>query len=213
MNSASKTALWVLGITVAVIVAYYWLFYNSDNMGVLGDVTQTIDDAFNAVVAKGSRLTNAPYDTSTGLVPGNPDDLAASCGLDTETYSLARAIASEEEGGNPTTKIAIGWAIKNYSDSKGYGSITTAVTTVDGYYGIQTKVGYCSTARDPYQGDADIAAGILNGQYSDPTGGAIQFDDFKNGPPANVVANRTKAGEVSEPDPGGSPTLEFWKKV
>lgn len=211
MDKGSKTTLWVLGITIAVIVGYYWLFYNEDNTGVLGDVTQTIDDAVNSVT-QGTRLTNAPYDTATGLVAQSPDDLASSCGMDTETYSLARAIASEEEGSSTSTKIAVGWAIKNYSDYKGYGSITTAVTTSGGQYGIQTLVGYCSSARDPYQGDADIAAGILSGQYADPTGGSIQFDRTAGENAAKVQANRIASGEEQVIVPGTT-GIEFWRKV
>lgn len=206
-----KTTLWVLGITVTVIIAYYWLFYNSDDLGVTGDVTQTIDDAINAIT-RGTRLTHAPYDKQTGLVPGSPDDLASSCGLDTETYSLARAISSEEGLSNNTTKLAVGWAIYNDANKAGK-SLTDLVTTNDGYYGIQTLVHYCSTAQDPYQGDATIAAGILNGSMADPTGGAIQFDRPAQENAAKVQANRIKSGEEIVTVPGADPGLEFWRKI
>lgn len=172
---SDNTLLWTLGITVAVIALYYFLFYNQDNEGAIGDVTQVIDDAINSVT-RGARLTNAPYDKSSGLVSDSPDSLANSCGLDIETYSLARAISSEEGTSTDGTKLAVGWAINNAAIQKYGGDITRLVTTGSGSYGIQRLVGYCSTARDPYEGDATIAAAILTGAMADPTGGATQFD-------------------------------------
>lgn len=205
-----NTLLYVLGGTVLTIVLYYWLFYNTDTLGVIGDVTQTINDALNAI-ARGTRLTDAPYDKSTGLVAESPDDLAQSCGLDVETYSLARAISSEEGLSTNGTKLAVGWAIYNYS--RKYGSVRTAVTTADDSYGIQRLVGYCSTAQDPYEGDASIAAGILSGQLADPTGGATQFDRPSGENAAKVQANRIAAGKtlIAGADIGASSGLEFWK--
>lgn len=204
-----NTLLWTLGITVAVIVLYYYFFYNTDTLGVVGEVTQTVNDAINIV--RGNRLTHCPYDKTTGLVPRDPSSLADSCGLDLETYSLARAISSEEGVSTADTKIAVGWAIKNAADQKYGGSITTLVCTGDGYYGIQKLVGYCSTAQDPYDGDAQVAAGILGGTIADTTGGATQFDRPKGENAAKVQSNRIASGAVQTNPTGDiTPGLEFW---
>lgn len=210
MAKQDNTLLWTLGITVAVVVLYYWLFYNTDTLGIAGDVTQMINDAINGIV-RGARLTDAPYDKTTGLVPETPDDLAGSCGLDVETYCLARAISSEEGLSTNGTKLAVGWAIYNYS--RKYGSVRTAVTTRDDSFGIQWLVGYCSTAQDPYEGDASIAAMILTGQVADPTGGATQFDRPAGENAAQVQANRLAAGKTLIPGDsiGASSGLEFWR--
>lgn len=208
-NDNDNSLLWILGGTVAVVVVYYFVFYNSEDMGAIGEVTQTIDDAVNSIL-RGQRLTNAPYDKSSGLVPGNPDDLANSCGLDTETYSLARAISSEEGGSTNGTKVAVGWAINNEANRRGI-TITQLVTTADGDYGIQTLVHYCSTAQDPYMGDAQIAAGILGGTIADTTNGATNFDRPAGENAAAVQTKRLKAGMTLQSVPTASSGLEFWK--
>jgi|SRR5215831_4489841 len=205
-----NSLLWVLGLTIGVVLLYYWFFYNSDDLGVVGDVTQAIDDVVNGIT-RGKRLTNAPYDKSTGLVPGSPSDLAASCGMDVETYSLARAIASEEAGSTNATKVAVGWAIKNAANQKYGGSITTLVCTADGSYGIQPLVGYCSTAHDPYEGEGTIAEGIQSGAIADTTDGATQFDRPAGENAAKVQAKRIASGATQvTPEGTLTPGLEFW---
>lgn len=210
MAKSDNTLLWILAGTVGTIVLYYIFFYNEDNTGILGDVTNAIDDVVNGIV-RGKRLTNAPADTDSGIVEEDPQSLADSCGYDLETYSLMRAISSEEGGSTNATKVAVGWAIKNAANQKYGGSITTLVCTAEGQYAIQPLVGYCSTSHDPYQGDADIATGIQQGTIPDTSQGATQFDRPLHENAAAVQAKRIASGAHQVyPDGTLTPGLEFW---
>lgn len=209
------------------LVAAWWYFGPDEEGGLLGTVRQLIDDGVD-LVTRGQRLTSAPYDTTTGVVPGNPQDLADQTTYDLETYSLARAISSEEGRANDDTKLAIGWAIKNRADASS-GSITSLVThakepTHSGFYGTQRNIDsntagyngsdrYCSTGNDPYDGDAQIALAIQNGTLPDPTGGAVYFDrSAQDDNAAQVAANRTAAGLVLAAVGGDvDPAIEFWR--
>jgi hypothetical protein len=214
-------------LAVAGVIAAWWFFGDDEEGGLLGEARQVIDAGVDLVL-RGQRLTHAPYDTTTGVVPGAPQDLANQTTYDLETYSLARAISSEEGRANNDTKLAIGWAIKNRADA-GAGSITSLVTHAtlpahSGSYGTQRNIEvgtagyndsdrYCSTGNDPYDGDAQIAYAIQTGTLPDPTGGAQYFDrsaDDDNA--AQVAANRAAAGLVLA-DVGGdvSSGLEFWR--
>lgn len=220
MDEDETTLLWLLG---GVAVAW-WFLGPDDEGGVLGYARQLIDSGVDLVL-RGNRLTHAPYDPSTGLVPGSPQSLADSTALDLESYSLARAISSEEGRSDDGTKLAVGWAIKNRADA-GAGSITSLVTTAkyaySGYYGTQRQIDpnqpgynssnrYCSTANDPYDGDGQIALAIQNGNLPDPTGGAQYFDvpAFDDNPD-QVTANRAAQGLVEVDVPGARSGLRFW---
>lgn len=211
-------------IFAGVVVAWYLLGPDEEG-GLLGDARQIIDDGVG-LVTRGSRLTSAPYDKGTGVVPGSPQSLADQTSYDLETYSLARAISSEEGNSDDTTKLAVGWAIKNRAGASS-GSVTTLVThakepTHSGSYGTQRNIDsstsgyngsdrYCSTAQDPYDGDAQIAFAIQTGALPDPTGGAQYFDrSAQDDNAAQVAANRTAAGLQLVTVAGADPNLEFW---
>jgi hypothetical protein len=223
-----RQAVLVVGAGVAVGGFAWWLYAGraSEPGGILGDLNQIVDALTS--IGRGSRLTRAPYDTTTGLVPGSPSSLADAAGLDVETYSLARVIASEEGRSSVATKIAVGWAVKNYCDKHGR-SITTQVTNAvtpshSGRYGTQRDLEegtpkynasdrYCSTALDPYDQEAAIAAGILDGSIPDPTDGADQFDrPAGEKDPDQVAANRIASGAELVDVPGTS-GLRFWRSA
>ncbi len=175
----------------------------------MGDVRQMFLDAVSGVV-RGARVTRCPYNTTTGVVPCDPHQLAAQAAVDDETYALARGISSEEGTSSASTKAVVGWAIKNEADRRGV-SIFSLVTHAtlpahSGKYGTQRNIeqgttGYngsdrfISTAQDPYDGDISIASGILDGTIPDVTGGANQFDrpSGESNPDA-VAAKRVAAG-------------------
>lgn len=219
---SDNAKLWLLA--AGVVVAWWWLGPDEEG-GVLGDVRQLVDAGVD-LVTRGARLTRAPYDTSTGIVPGSPQALADSTTYDLETYSLARAISSEEGRADDATKLAVGWAIKNRADAGG-GSIANLVThakepTHSGYFGTQRNIdsstsGYngsdrfCSTANDPYDGDAQIAYAIQTGTLPDPTGGAQYFDvESLDDNADQVAANRAAAGLIAYNVPGVRSDLRFW---
>jgi len=176
-------------------------------------------------ITRGKRLTHASYG-SDGVVNATPDDLAALSGASLEEYSLARMISSEEGNANNATKAAVAWSAVNYARRVGK-TITQLMVRAknanhDGYYGTQKDIDpessnqgksdrYASTANDPYQGDLDIARGVLNGTIEDLTGGAIQFDRAageKN--PAQVAQDRINEGRTQVFPDGVDPGLRFW---
>lgn len=188
-----------------------------------------------AEVTRGPRLTDAHYDKTTGVVPGDPSDLADQAGLSQEAYSLARALSSEEGSSDTTTQAAVCWCIINEAHRRGT-SITALVTQAknpdhSGSYGTQSDIDaqpdadgnptnprykksdrYCSTALDPYTRDGDIASQCLDGTIADLTGGANQFDrpaGEKN--PDQVAANRQRSGSVAVDVAGTDPGIRFWR--
>jgi hypothetical protein len=229
-RDSDMSLVWILAFTIGGIVVAYWVINGGGTGpaewgGVLGTIAQAATDAV-ALVTRGKRLTNAPYDKTTGVVPGAPQSLADQTTYDLETYSLARAISSEEGNSSDAIKLAIGWAIKNHVDAGG-GSITAVVTRANysphaGFYGTQRNIEegtsgyngsdrYCSTANDPYDGDAQIAYAIQTGSLPDPTGGAQYFDRPLGENAAQVAANRQAAGLSVVDVPGvDSSLLRFW---
>lgn len=223
MSGESKALLWA---GVAVIGAW-WIFGSDEEAGLLGQARQLIDAGVD-LVTRGQRLTRAPYDTSTGIVPGNPQALADSTTYDLETYALARAISSEEGRANAATKLAVGWAIKNRANASS-GSVASLVLkakdpTHSGYFGTQRNIDpsstgyggsdrYCSTANDPYEGDAQIAFAIQTGTLPDPTGGAQYFDrSASDDNPEQVAENRAADGLVLADVAGDVDSgLRFWR--
>jgi hypothetical protein len=215
----------ILLVAGAAVVAWWWLGPNEEG-GPLGILRQAIDAGVD-LVSRGARLTHAPYDTSTGVVPGNPQALADSTTLDLETYALARAISSEEGRSSNAAKLAVGWAMKNYADAHWGGSIAAALLHANysphsGYFGTQRNIEsgtdgfnasdrYASTANDPYDGDGQIAFAIQNGTLPDPTGGAQYFDRPSGENADKVAANRIAAGLVQVAVDGvNDGDLRFW---
>jgi hypothetical protein len=207
-------------------VAFWWLFMRDQEPGgVLGEVNQMLDALVSLPL--GRRLTHCPYDTTTGVVPCDPESLASEAGTTVEAYSLARAIHSEEGSSSNTTKIAVAFAIVNYARGTGQ-TITSLVTYAkhpdhSGYYGTQADIDpdsdrykrsdrYCSTAADPYAADLAIAEAVLGGQLDDITDGATQFDrPAGERDPDAVAANRAAAGMVAVDVPGVDSGLRFWR--
>lgn len=198
-----------------------------------GDIVAGAQDVLN-VITQGPRVTNAPYDKGTGVVPYSPNDLSNQAGVDLNTYALARMLASEEGSSDNTTKAAIAWTALNHAAQAGSDISTVLLHAVDpnhsGYFGTFKNIDassayykvdsngkpiaadrYASTALDPYQGDVDIATAVLTGQIADFTGGAVQFDrpaGERN--PTAVATKRTNAGESLRNVPGVDPGLRFW---
>jgi hypothetical protein len=217
-----------IAFAAAGVVAAWWLIGDREEGGLLGDVRQAVNSAIDLVV-KGQRLTHAPYDTTTGVVPGAPQALADQSGYDLETYALARAIASEEGRSSDFVKLCVGWAIRNRANA-GSGSIVSLVTHAkyaphSGSFGTQRNIEqgtpgyngsdrYCSTANDPYAGDAQIAYLIQTGAQPDPTGGAQYFDrPAGDDNAAQTAANRAAAGlELAQID-GLPDSIRFWRQA
>lgn len=230
MNANAKLALQVGGAALAGALGWYWFFGQYDEPeGVLGEVAQTMDSLVSlASLGRGSRLTRAPYNTTTGVVPGRPEDLAAQAGLELEAHSLARAVASEEGHSDFLIKVAVAWSIKNYADKHGK-TITSLVTKAkysphSGSYGTQRNIEqgtegydgsdrYCSTATDAYEEEGRIAVGVLDGSIGDITNGADQFDrPAGEKDPERVAQNRLNAGaELVDVDGIDGSKIRFWR--
>lgn len=219
----------LLAIGVLAVAAWWWLGPDEET-GILGNARQLIDGAVD-LVTRGAKVTHAQYDTTTGVVPGTPQSIADQTSYDLETVSLARAISSEEGRSSDDTKLAVGWAIKNYADAHYGGSITAAITHAkvpshSGYYGTQRNIDpnegggphgpsdrYCASGWDAYDGDIQIALAIQTGQLPDPTGGAQYFDrSAQDDNAAQVATNRANAGLVLADVAGDvNSALEFWR--
>lgn len=218
----------IIAAAAAGVVLAWWFLGDDEEGGPLGDLRQAVNSAVNLVV-KGQRLTHAPYDTSTGVVPGDPQALADASGYDAETYALARAIASEEGRSSDFVKLCTGWAIRNRANASS-GSIVSLVTRAKyaphaRHFGTQRNIEtgtpgydgsdrYCSTANDPYDGDAQIARAIQTGALPDPTGGAEYFDrPAGDDNAAQTAANRLSSGlELAQID-GLPDSIRFWRPV
>lgn len=222
-----RTAYLVAG-GVALGLGVWWLATQSELGGLAGQAAQAVNDALNAIV-KGDRLTQAPYDKTTGVVPGDPEELAAAAGLDVETYSLARMIASEEGRSSNAVKLAVAWAVQNHATRSGR-TITSLLTRANeashaGRYGTQKNIDeatsgyggsdrYASTALDPYDGDGQIAAAVTSMGIGDPTGGAEYFDRPAGENADKVAANRAASGLVLADVAGVDPDVDgirFWR--
>ena len=160
-------------------------------------------------ITRGKRVTHCPYNAQ-GVVPADPQALAAQAGVSIECYALARMLSSEEGRSSTRIKIAIGWCLVNEAahQYKTVDRVLLRANNADhaGMFGTQKDIDqsspnfgksdrYASTALDPYQGDIDVARGILDGTFADETLGAQQFDrpaGEKN--PAQVAAKRVGAG-------------------
>lgn len=230
MNRELRLGLTIGGAALAGALGWYWFFGQYDEPeGILGEVAQTMDALTSlAQLGRGSRLTRAPYNTTTGVVPGSPEDLAAQAGLDGEVYSLARAIASEEGHSDFLIKVAVAHAINNYAAKHGK-TITSLVTKAklpahSGFYGTQRNIEeatagykasdrYCSTATDPYEEEGRIAQGVRDGSIGDITNGADQFDrPAGEENPDQVAQNRINGGaELVDIDGIDTSKIRFWR--
>lgn len=127
---------------------------------------------------------------SRGFVEADPHGLAQLAGVSDNVYALASAMVSEA-GGKAAAQAAVGWALRNHADERGE-SIFRVLTRAgrndrdtrkfeahegNGFYGPQ-NVGprWASTRKAPTPEALALAADILSGAVSDPTGGATQFD-------------------------------------
>ena len=136
------------------------------------------NDANNRVLVTFS-LTDGPPDSQR--VIADPEVLwklaqqAAGFQFSYETFLLATMVSSEYNGysASGTLKAAVVWAARNYSER--YGRSISNMLTPDGKLGGQLGR-YASTRLAPRLYDVLIANGVLNGDLSDPTGGAFQFD-------------------------------------
>lgn len=221
----------IVGAGVAAGVVAWLILGDQEAGGVVGDLRQVFRDALNGIT-QGARLTRCPYDKATGVVPCAPAELAVQAGLDLETYALARLIASEEGNSSREVQALVAHAVKNAAAAAGK-SIAAKLLFAkynghSGLFGTQRNIeegtpGYngsdrfASTASDPYEGHAQVAAGVLDGTIPDLTGGATQFDrPSGESNPDRVAANRAAAGLEEVPDLGdvtGIGDLRFWRST
>lgn len=129
---------------------------------------------------RGKRLTHSTTDDN-GDVVESPVELAIAASqvvgrdVTAAAYALARNIHSEEGGSDQATQTAVAWVAVNVAN----GSIVSLLTRCrrasgQGKFGSQTGR-WASTARDPYEGDLEVAEGVLSGAIPDPTGGAVHY--------------------------------------
>ena len=171
----------------------------------------------------------------TGIVPGDPVELARAAGVPVDVYSLARCMETEE--GGKAGRIAVGWATRNaaerqrttitklvtraqYKDKQGKLIIDKAAA---GKYSSQDHHKWCGTKDAPTAATLELAKQIAATppKIPDPTGGATQWDapelqaklHAKNPKkwksPAEVAAKRQAAGKRMVMVPG-VPKTRFW---
>jgi hypothetical protein len=207
---------------IVVILLLAWVLYDGD-----GDPLAGITDTLNRIT-RGSKLTRAPYDPDTGVVPGAPADLASSSGLTLDAYALARMISSEDGQADNLVKAAICWATINYAAQLGKTVeqllVKAKLPSHDGSFGTfkNIEVGtagygkadrYASTALDPYDGDGQIAQGCLAGTIPDPSGGKATHYDNPGGEkdPDHIATIRAGEGLTLIPIAGIDPSyIRFW---
>lgn len=199
---------WALGALV---------FFFVDGGGDISDPVDSVIEGFTDVLARitrGKRLTRSTFDKATGAVLESPTALAAQAGAPLEAYALARMISSEESTGTNLHRAAVAAAAVNYANAHGV-AISTLLTRNKqaakvGRFGSQAG-GYASTRQDPYEGDLEIALGVLDGSIPDPTGGADHWDVPSGEDAAAVAANRAASGLVPYAVEGIDPSaLRFW---
>ena len=158
-----------MGLVVVALVVL-WLFFAGG-----AEVVQSI--AISAT--NGDRVGPATALDANGVVTEVPNVLAQAAGLDLETYSLARAIASEH-GNDPTAIcIAVAHVILNSARETHRTVVDRIVPTSGkwaGLYARQRADGrYVATMNDPHERHVQIARAVLTGAVADPTGGATHF--------------------------------------
>jgi hypothetical protein len=189
-------------VVVALLVAAAFLLGD-------GDPVAGVENAL-ALATRGPRLSHGTL-RSDGTVAEDIQALADDAGLTLECNSLARLISSEEGMSDTTTQAAVAWAVKNEAARQGI-SITDLLTRATGHYGNQVVNHYATTAKDPYDRDAQIAQQVLDGTIADFTGGATNFDRASGEKdPDAVAAKRMKGGLVLVDVPGADSGLRFWR--
>lgn len=224
-----RALYWYIGGAVAGGVAW-WLFGDPEPDGVVGDIRQTFLDAVNGIT-QGARLTRAPYDKTTGVVPGDPQALADLAGATLDEYALARNIASEHPNSSAALQALLAHATVNAAAAAGRSVAQQLLHATNpahsGRFGTQRDIDpassrqgksdrYASTAQDPYEGHLAVARGVLDGSIPDLSGGATNYDDISGlSDPAGLQAKREAAGLERVPgleDIIGS-DFELWRPV
>ena len=130
--------------------------------------TGSIGGVILGYIAKGSRVGPKSTMDDDQNVDQSPDDLAASAGLDLDTYALARMISSEEGNSSSARQAAVAWVMLNNGG--------TGYAIPRGVFGRQGSGGRpISTSQDPYEGHVSIAKRVTSGEIPDPTSGARYF--------------------------------------
>ena len=188
---------------------------------------ENIDNAANLIssVVTGNRRLTVAKVNAAGVVLDTPSGLVQSAAtvvdrdVDTDSYSLARAIRSEASSGeSESSKLYRAHVIINLANSRGLTVTQLALAHTnpdrDGHYGRQIG-GAFATTQDPYVRDLELAEQARS--ESDSTGGAIQFSDrnafgVQAGTTnwSNHVAQRESEGKTGGLLPGAPSTLVFW---
>jgi hypothetical protein len=228
-----RRTTYLLGAGVAAGLLAWWFLGDDEPGGVMGDLRAVFLDAVNGIT-QGRRLTRAPYDHTTGIVPGDPGALAAEAGATLDEYALARNISSEHGNSSAAVQALVAHATVNKATGEGrsvaqlllrannpdhagrFGTqkdLEKLVTTSDGSQ-VHPSDRYASTAQDPYEGHLAVARGVLSGAIPDLTGGADQYDD-RSGlrDPDALAAKREAAGKERVPglEEIIGDDLEFWR--
>lgn len=209
-----RAAYWYIGAGALAGGLAWWFFGDNEAGGVLGDIRQTFLDAVNGIT-QGRRLTRAPYDKRTGVVPGRPEELAGQAGASVDEYALARNIASEHPNSSPALQALLAHATVNAAAAAGrsVSQLLLRANNADhaGKFGTQADLEttltrsdgttyhpsdrYAGTSQDPYEGHLAVARGVLDGSIPDLTGGATNYDDISGlRDPTALAAKREGAG-------------------
>jgi hypothetical protein len=151
-----------------------------------------LDHGSAAAVTSSSSTEYAVNSKMVSVVDQSPDDLAKVAGVNVDTYSLARCIASEGYGtsvdkdgtllGKPVAAIAIAQAVRNKAKRAWKGSITKALTystyasVPQWHYGEQSGR-YASTSRNPNRWHLEVARAVINEDVPNLVADAHMFFD------------------------------------
>lgn len=143
-----------------------------------------------------------------GVVQESPSELSRKAGANIDVYSLARCLMSEGYGGPSSgytmALAAIGQTIVNEATRRNL-SLTKLLTTKEGKYGSQRKVGYAASSKDPTRYHLMIAQAVINGDVDDLVNNATKFLD-----PSVWARGATQEGKSLKPLPT---ILEDWGKT
>jgi hypothetical protein len=160
--------------------------------------------------------TNSDGTVCVGGEPADPSALAASAGMDLDTYALARMVESETANlRSLEASTAVAAAALNYANGRSIaGILLRATKRGNGYFGKQDQGRYAASSKDP--GPLAISAALAAQAGQDPTNGADQWDSpWSYATPARadeVAATRTSAGKSKFVLPGvPERKLRFWR--
>lgn len=201
----NRTQWLLVGLAVAIAIAA-WYFKD--------DISDTIANVFSK-----TKLIDGTV-TLDG-VPADPAALAATDGVDLDTYALARMVQSEAGILNDSGKLGVAFAALTYANNAGKSIselLLRAKGDANGYFGQQDQGRYASTSRDPSQSAYDAAISAIGGRVPDPTGGADQWDSpwaYSDPSRAETVAEaRIAAGKVKVVlSDVPERKLRFWRKA